>query len=303
MLLSEVIELLSMSVEGARIVDLCSERASVSVEGPRIVLADMECLSRVELLDAVAQCVDSASIGVVPDLGLRIYLRPSILRDLHDRGLGVAQVFSGLGMGIVYRRGYNDEFARRAVEVWRESVAKGPMPISVNTAKTLYALTKFVTSWRRGRVVEVGSGLGFSTLFMAYACRETGCRLLSFEVREDRARYVESVLRELGLDECTEIVIADAKSFDLGSRDVVLAFIDGAKEEYHEYLLNLEKFLTKRAIVLAHNTLSHPHLVSKYIELVYSPRYRSVTVATDPAGLTLSIYLGTEGVNASSGAL
>ena len=143
-----------------------------------------------------------------------------------------------------------------------------------------------------GRVVEVGTGLGFSTLFLAHACKEAGCRLVAIEVRDDRARRVEKELSDLGLLNHVEFVVGDAKSVDLGLRDVVMAFIDGAKSEYHAYLESIERFLAPRALVVAHNTLSHPHHVAKYLELVYGAGFRSITVATDPAGITFSLYLG-----------
>ena len=71
----------------------------------------------------------------------------------------------------------------------------------------------------------------------------------------------------------------------------MFAFIDGKKDEYHRYLEAIEKYLVRNALVLAHNTLSDAHVVKPYIEKVYSPPYESITIATDPGGLTISLRL------------
>ena len=296
-LLRELVELLSLALEGVRVLNL----AGIHLEGEvrevddvaeaDLVLCKARDLAEGNLLKELSDKLGESSIAIVVDRGYRVFLRPAIVRDLASSGLGIAYVFADHLPAIVYRKGYSDEFASRAISIWRDSMKLGPMPISVNAAKALYAITKLVASKRGGRVVEIGTGLGFSTMFLAHACAEARAKLVSIEVREDRASYALKALESAGLSDVVSVVVGDAKSLNYGSRDVVLAFIDGKKEEYCSYLESLEPFLAPRAMLLAHNTLSHPHLVASYIARVYRGSYRSLTIAVDPSGLTMSVRL------------
>jgi len=69
---------------------------------------------------------------------------------------------------------------------------------------------------------------------------------------------------------------------------VSMLFIDALKSEYHNYLASFEHLLRKGSVVTAHNTLSSSLEVREYLRIVYGPNYRSVTIPTDPAGLTIS---------------
>jgi hypothetical protein len=49
--------------------------------------------------------------------------------------------------------------------------------------------------------------------------------------------------------------------------------------------------LVPGALIVAHNTVSSPYEMSSFIARLYSPSYESITILTDPAGMTLSVKL------------
>lgn len=194
------------------------------------------------------------------------------------------------GVVLFIKRGYGVDFFRKTVEVYRESFIHGPNPVDYNTATLLYILAKFLTTRRRGAIIEIGTGRGFSTLWLAHAARETGSHVISIDNKCDRVDYARNALRALDLEKYAEIVCTDARGYTHEDKDIVYVFIDGKKDEYHKYLEALEPYLQPGALLLAHNTLSDAHLIKPYIERVYAEPYKSATIMTDPKGLTISIH-------------
>ena len=217
--------------------------------------------------------------------------QPELLKELGLAGLTKSLLPIDGGVALFIKRGYDVDFFRKTVEVYRESFIHGPNPIDYNTAAALYILAKFLTTRKRGVIVEVGTGRGFSTLWLAHAAKETGSHVISIDNKCDRVDYARNALRALDLERYAEIVCTDAKSYIHGDRDIVYVFIDGKKDEYHKYLEALEPYLQPGALILAHNTLSDAHLIKPYIERVYAEPYKSTTIMTDPKGLTISVYV------------
>jgi len=116
--------------------------------------------------------------------------------------------------------------------------------------------------------------------------------VISIDNKHDRVEYVLRVMRDLKLNDYVEVLCEDAREYSHDRKDIVFTFIDGKKDEYHQYLDAIEKYLAPGALILAHNTLSDAHVIKPYIEKVYTSPYESITIATDPKGLTISVYKG-----------
>ncbi len=219
---------------------------------------------------------------------------PYLLRELSNQGFSRAILPIDEGVLLLTLRGYDESFFRIAIETWRKSMVKGPQPVQLNTALLLYVITKsLLTESSRRLVVEVGTGRGFSTLWLAKAVKEVGGKLVTFEVDEGKARDAETFLKKVDLLDAVEIVIDDfCRAVDAIQDKISILFIDGRKEEYHRYLQMAKRKLAKGSLVIAHNTVSHPHLVSEYLVEVYSSEFMSLTTMSDPAGVTISVYLG-----------
>ena len=258
--------------------------------GADIILTDMNALSKNLLLELIEK-LSNNSLMMVLNAIIGINLWPELAKELNIRGFIRSLLPIDNGIGLFIRRGYGVDFFRKTVEVYRKSFIYGPNPIDYNTAYTLYSLAKFLTARRRGVIVEVGTGRGFSTLWLVHAAKETNSYVISIDNKCDRVDYTKNVLKNLNLEDHVEILCTDAKNYDRGSKDIVYVFIDGKKDEYHLYLEALEPYLLPGALILAHNTLSDAHVIKPYIEKVYRKPYKSITIATDPKGLTISVYM------------
>ncbi len=253
-----------------------------------IVLANMRVLSK-EFLAQLEE-FSSSSLIMVLDALADISVKPDFIKEFSAKGFAKSLLPIDGGITLFAKRGYGIDFFRRTVEVYRESFIYGPCPIDYNTALTLYILAKFSLARRKGVLVEIGSGRGFSTLWLAHASRETNAHVISIDNKCDRVNYVLKILEDLNLNKYTDMLCTDATTYNRGRQDIVFAFIDGRKDEYHRYLEVLEPYLLPGALILAHNTISDAHIVKPYLEKVYTKPYESITIATDPKGLTISVY-------------
>jgi predicted O-methyltransferase YrrM len=126
------------------------------------------------------------------------------------------------------------------------------------------------------RAVEIGSLLGYSAILIAGALPSRG-RLTCVEMNPYLAKFVKTNVAEAGLARKVRVVVGDAlRVIPLlpGRFDFVL--IDATKEDYLDYLRQLESRLVSGAVVVADNTGVYRREVAPYLEYVRtSGRYRS----------------------------
>ena len=106
------------------------------------------------------------------------------------------------------------------------------------------------------RIVEVGTAIGVSTLYLARALSEEGV-VVSFEIDEKRHRAAERYLERAGVRNRADLRLQDAReglgSLTPGSFD--LAFIDGVKAQYGDYLDGVVPLLRAGGILAVDNVL------------------------------------------------
>lgn len=105
------------------------------------------------------------------------------------------------------------------------------------------------------RIVEVGTAIGVSTLYLARALPEDGV-IVSFEVDEGRHRAARDYLTRAGVADRADLRLEDARAGLAGlDGPFDLAFIDAAKLEYDDYLAASLPLVRPRGIVVIDNVL------------------------------------------------
>jgi len=139
-------------------------------------------------------------------------------------------------------------------------------------AKLLYILA---ASHSARRILELGTATGYSTIFLAQACRQTGGRVLTFEYDSETAEIARQNFNAAGVSDFIDLQIGDAvqgiSQLD-GSFDLI--FLDIEKEDYVRVLPDCERLLRKGGLLIADNTAfrdadsfnralhTHPHFES-----------------------------------------
>jgi predicted O-methyltransferase YrrM len=106
------------------------------------------------------------------------------------------------------------------------------------------------------RVVEVGTAIGVSTLYIARAMAPDGL-IVSFEVDPDRHRTARAYLDRAGVGERADLRLQDAgeglAELDHGAWD--MAFLDGLKGDYPAHVELALPLLRSGGLVVVDNTL------------------------------------------------
>ena len=108
-----------------------------------------------------------------------------------------------------------------------------------------------------GLHLEIGTSAGYSAMWLALACREKGCRLVTCECLDEKVRLARETLRLTGLDAVVELVQCDARRYVEGLADIAFCFLDAEKEIYGECYERLIPRMVPGGILVADNAVSH----------------------------------------------
>jgi caffeoyl-CoA O-methyltransferase len=106
------------------------------------------------------------------------------------------------------------------------------------------------------RIVEVGTAIGVSTLYLARALPEDGL-IVSFEIDPQRHAAARGYLERAGMLDRADLRLQDARAglASLESGSFEFAFIDGVKAQYGDYLELVLPLLAPGGVLAVDNVL------------------------------------------------
>lgn len=139
-------------------------------------------------------------------------------------------------------------------------------------------------------IVEVGSGLGYTTLWLAYAASLTGGRVVACELDPARAAEARANLEKGGLAERVEILTGDAREvFRHRDEPVDFLFINGQNSQYETYFDVVYKQMSVGATIVAGGVVTDEDALADYVTYVQNhPSLESMTVPVGD-GLEVSV--------------
>ncbi len=175
----------------------------------------------------------------------------------------------------------NDARARQEVDdKWLR-----PRSLHKDSARLLHLLAKAAGA---RRILEIGTSVGYSTVHLALAARETGGHVTTVELLPAKYEAAAANLARGGLTDVVTQHLGDALELLPtlpGPWDLV--FLDPEKEIYLAAWERFKDNVRPGGLVVADNVVSHAGDLGTYIETVRADgRYDSVTV---PTGLGLEI--------------
>jgi predicted O-methyltransferase YrrM len=116
-------------------------------------------------------------------------------------------------------------------------------------------LTMISMMMQPGLILEIGTFTGYSAICLAKGLKQGG-RLISIDISEDYRHMAEKAIREAGLENCIELITADAKKIihDIHEK-IDLVFIDADKEAYLKYYHMVKPKIRPGGVIIADNVL------------------------------------------------
>lgn len=156
--------------------------------------------------------------------------------------------------------------ARRMLAVMDRATSLWNIP-NIGRAKGR-VIRRLIDKHQPEHAVEIGSLLGYSAILIAAALPPRG-RLTCIESNPYLAKFVKSNVETAGLGKRVKVVVGDAlRVIPLlpGRFDFVL--LDAAKEDYLDYLRQVEPKLAPGAVIVADNTGIFRRDVKPYLDYV-----------------------------------
>lgn len=158
-----------------------------------------------------------------------------------------------------------------------------------DAAKLLYIMA---TGLKAKSIVEVGTGVGYSTLWLAAATQKHGGKVLTCEIDPAKADEARANFEKAGLSDHIEILVGDATD-TLRNREgaVDLLFIDATFGHYETFLDVVYKRLQVGSMVFADNVVEDAYDLDDYISYVQNhPNLDSQTLKIG-AGLEITVRI------------
>jgi len=154
------------------------------------------------------------------------------------------------------------------------------------------ALAKLVAQLKPKRVLEVGTLVGYSTIFMGKEL-ECDAEIITIEIDKEEAEVARRNIEKAEIKPKVQVIVGDASNIIpmlRGKFDLV--FLDEHKNEYLKHLKMIEKKLHRGSVVVADNAGSYAYSMRDYLDYVRnSGLYKSRFIRLGEDGLEVSIKL------------
>ena len=149
------------------------------------------------------------------------------------------------------------------------------------TPETGEFLAILVQSAKAGRVLEIGTSNGYSTLWIAEAVRAISGSIVTVEANEAKAELARRNFERSGLSKWIRHVVTEAGQFleRQAPSSFDLLFLDADREQYLAWWPSIQNVLAPGSLLIVDNALSHAAEIERFIaEVRAAPRWRSVVV-------------------------
>jgi caffeoyl-CoA O-methyltransferase len=186
--------------------------------------------------------------------------------------------------------GSDPDAAAHARLEWMPRNQRGMLNVDANEGALLRAN---VLKAKTKRALEIGTSNGYSSIWIALGCRETGGHLTTLEIDEGKVQLATENFRAAGVDSLITLVHGDAlREIPKLQGPFEFVFIDAWKGDYVKYLDLVLPMVPPGGIIMAHNTRNLRSELLDFIERVQTdPQLKTELVEPGPGGFSVSVKL------------
>lgn len=176
--------------------------------------------------------------------------------------------------------------------------------VPIINAGGLRVLIDAVRAKKPRRVLEIGTAIGYSTLYIAAFAHEAA-ELVTLELNEERAAEAEGFIARSGFAGRIEIVTGDAgENIQKQSGPFDFVFIDAAKGQYPDYFRKVYPLLADDAVVAADNVLFRGYVrggvpVPRRFRTIVRRLQEYISLVTENGGFRTEIHADGDGLAVS----
>ncbi len=143
-------------------------------------------------------------------------------------------------------------------------------------------------------ILEVGTSIGYSALYLADAAAATGGQVITIESHAERFLQATNHFQQAAVNtivtqikgHAPEVFVDLPYTFDL-------VFLDATKQEHPLYVEALKGKLSPHALVISDNVISHAKEMQPFLNNMHADSAFQHSIIPIGTGLLLSIYKGT----------
>jgi len=154
-------------------------------------------------------------------------------------------------------------------------------------AETGRMLAILAASAPPGLCVEIGTSGGYSGLWLAMACRQSGRRMVTFEILPGKVSLAAETFGRAGVTDVVELVAGNAFDHLPGIGEIGFCFLDAEKEDYPGYYAMVVPKLVPGGILTADNVISHAGVLGDFTRTALDDPALDSTVVPVGSGVLL----------------
>ena len=163
-----------------------------------------------------------------------------------------------------------------------------PWNITKEEGKLLRILTETAGA---KNVVEIGTSVGYSTLWFCLALQTTGGKITTHEIDPYRIDIAEKNFKRADISHLVTIVAGNAhENITLLKEPIDILYIDADKAGYFDYFTKLLPLVRPGGLILAHNTTDEASKMQDYLKAVTSnSELETISLYKQPSGLSVTL--------------
>ncbi|MCG2700077.1 class I SAM-dependent methyltransferase [Candidatus Parcubacteria bacterium] len=127
-----------------------------------------------------------------------------------------------------------------------------------------------VLSQKAKNILELGASVGYSTIWLALAAKETGGHVHTTEIFKDKARIAKENFQKAGISNF--VTLHEEKIFDVlnkwpKEKKIDFVFMDADKQNYGKYLKIMYPLLSDGAMIVVDNVGDYPEHMEKFLDM------------------------------------
>ena len=121
-----------------------------------------------------------------------------------------------------------------------------------------------------GKLIEIGTSAGYSTLWLAMACIETKRTLTTFEILDEKVRLARETFGIASIDDVVELIVGDARQYLLDCDNISFCFLDAEKEIYLDCYEMVIENMASGGLLVADNAINHRQTLQPMLDRALS---------------------------------